>query len=39
MFHLDVPNELIYLEFTLSLCYMFLKSYTGGVWNSNGVAQ
>ena len=39
IFYLEVPNELIYVEFTLPLCNMFLKSSTGGVWNSNGVAQ
>ena len=32
-----MPNELIYLEFTLSLCQMFHKSSTGGVWSSYGV--
>ena len=39
IFHLEVPHELTYLEFTLPLYKMFLKSSTGGVWNSNGVAQ
>ena len=39
IFNLEVPNEVIYLQFTFPLCYMFLKSSTGGVLNSNGVAQ
>ena len=39
IFHLEEPNELIYLEFTLPLYEMFFKCSTGGVWNSNGVAQ
>ena len=34
-----MPKELIYLEFTLPLCSIFLKSSTGGVWNSNGIAH
>ena len=37
--YLEVPNELICLKFTLPLCKMFLESSTGGVWNSDGVAQ
>ena len=31
--------SLLYLEFTLPLKMMFLKSSTGGVWNSNGVTH
>ena len=31
IFYSKVPNELIYLEFTLPLWEMFLKSSTGGV--------
>ena len=39
IFYLEVPNKLIYLEFTLPLYKMFLKSSTGGVWDLNGVAH
>ena len=39
MFYVKVPNEFVYLEFTLPLLEMFLKSSTGGVWNLNGVTQ
>ena len=31
IFYFEVPNELIFLEFKLPLCKMFLKSSTGGV--------
>ena len=39
MLFLEMSDKLTYLEFTFPLCKMFLKSSTGGVWNSNGVAQ
>ena len=35
----EVPNMLIYWKFSLPLLEWFLKSSTGGVWNSNRVAQ
>ena len=35
----EVPNKLINLKLTLPLKEWLLKSSTGGVWNSNGVAQ
>ena len=35
----EEPNKLIYLKFSLPMYECFLKSSTGGVWNSNGVAQ
>ena len=35
----EVPNKLINFKFTSPLYEWFLKSSTGGVWNSNGVAQ
>ena len=38
-YFIEMPNELIYLELTLPLKEMFLKSSTGGVWNSNGVSS
>ena len=36
---MEVPTELIHLEVTLRLWKTFLKSSTGGVWFTNGVAQ
>ena len=39
LFYIEVPNEVINYEFTLPLWSMYLKSYTGGVWNSIGVAN